>query len=157
MKIRRSTTDAAAVAERPRPVKTLLSVVFLVLLTSVIVISVGVAQSDGGPTFGTIPDAVLEIEGPVDPDLVSDYVPALDDEGGIAGYVKATAVLEIDGNQPPDGPIPVVNRDLELVGHMVARRGFVPLGTSFGDVPLKPITVYEMQPDGTVETRVILD
>lgn len=113
------------------------------------------AISKNTPTFGPIPDEVLEMDGAIDGDLVTDYVPALDREGNVAGYVKATDILEIDGKEPTDGPIPVVSRDLELVGHMVPARGFVPLGTQFESVPRIPVTVLEMLPDGTEQVTTI--
>jgi len=110
------------------------------------------AMSEEAPTFGTIPDEAWDtVDGSVDRSLVPDYVAALDRSGDFAGYVSADDILPTDGTPAPDGPIPVVDGNLALVGHMVPDRGFVPLGTLFEDVPRFPVRLIHGLEDGTEE------
>ena len=105
------------------------------------------AVSDPADTFGRIPDEAWQQDGSIDQSLVPDYVEALDRDGNIVGYVRAAHILPLDGTEPPDEPIPVVNEEKQLVGHHHPGRGFVPLGTDASQVPTIPTTVVELPSD----------
>lgn len=113
------------------------------------------AISAAKPTFGNIPDAAWSADGAVDMTLVPDYVGAFDQSGDLAGYMRAEDILGDEDGHSPDGPIPVVNQALELVGHMVPDRGFVPLGQPFSSVDKKDITLYERDAAGNVIEMVV--
>jgi hypothetical protein len=67
--------------------------------------------------------------------LVPDFVPALDRNGDVAGYVSKEALIG-----PPGATIPVVAADLSTrVGDMVPGKGFVPLGSDPGSIPDFPV------------------
>lgn len=84
------------------------------------------ALSDTKPTFGTIPeDAWLE-DGTFDADRAPDYIVAWARDGSEAGYVAAADIL-VENDE--DAAIPVVNDELNLVGHMVPGKGFIAVGT----------------------------
>lgn len=54
------------------------------------------------------------------------------------GYVEARYVAPVIGHEDDmamDDPIPVVDRQLNLIGHSIPGHGFVPLGTDINDVP----------------------
>jgi hypothetical protein len=71
-------------------------------------------------TKGPLPTDAVDDAGRLDESRVPDFIPALDREGEIAGYVRYCAIRG-------GGAIPVYADDLEtLVGHMVPGRGFVP-------------------------------
>jgi hypothetical protein len=110
----------------------------LVVLTVAVVIAAGAAN--GGPlTKGPIPSQAIQ-NGAFDKALIPDFIPALDRNGQVAGYVAKD--LAIADGAPTDSPIPVYAADLTtLVGHMYSGRGFVPLGTSPDSVPVIPATV----------------
>ncbi len=121
-----------------------LSLILMVCAAIVVTVFTLPALSKTPLSFGRIPaDAWLE-DGSVDSSRVPDYIVALDRNGDPAGYVRAEAILPDSGRgEPVDGPIPVVDERLNLVGHMVPRRGFVPLGTPFDDIPPVPTSVVE--------------
>jgi len=101
-----------------------------------------VACSGAGHSFGTIPPEAWRPDGSVDMSLVPDYVQALDRDGNVAGYVRAEDILGVRGvEEPPTGPIPVVDRQLVQVGWMVPDAGFVPLGTPIEKITTVPVTV----------------
>jgi hypothetical protein len=133
----------------------------VVALTLLALVATGVlliadpASSEAKPTFGTIPDSAWTADGSIDIGLVPDYVGALDRSGNLAGFVRAADILEDDDSWSPEGPIPVVNDDLELVGHMVPDRGFVPLGQPFDSVEKIDVILYERSDDGTLTETVI--
>jgi hypothetical protein len=105
-----------------------------------------VAASAARPSVGRIPEAAFKPDG-IDASQVPHYVPALDRQGNVAGYVQKEDILPQKGRRQADGPILVVDESLErIVGHMHPGRGFVPLGRSLEDVPLIPETIFETGP-----------
>lgn len=81
---------------------------------------------------GAIPAAAFTAEG-LDPALVPDWVPALNREGAVAGYVRKADLLPRGDRGPAslERPIPVFDADAnQMVGHMHPGVGFVPLGRS---------------------------
>ena len=89
------------------------------------------SRSADEPTFGRVPEGVLTPErdlavDPIREGEIPDYIIAWDGNNA-AGYVKAADLFGVDGDGAgADGPLPVVNRNLELVGHMTSS-GFVGL------------------------------
>jgi hypothetical protein len=70
-------------------------------------------------TKGPIPEGAINDAGMLDETLVPDFIPALDHDGEIAGYVRYCAIHA-------GGAIPVYGDDLEtVVGHMLPGQGFV--------------------------------
>lgn len=89
------------------------------------------------PTKGPIPDAAVKAGGDFDMRLVPDFVPALDRNGDVAGYVTKEAL-----SGPPNVNIPVFAPDLSTrVGDMVPGKGFVPLGAAPDSVSDMPVVV----------------
>ena len=75
-------------------------------------------------TKGPIPDDAINDAGMLDESRIPDFIPALNRDGEIAGYVRHCAIAA-------GGAVPVYADDLTtVVGHMIPNRGFVP-----GDVP----------------------
>lgn len=79
-------------------------------------------------SFGQIPEEALLPSGDIDYSLVPDFVVAWGPDGSAVGYVAADDILPINGQEPPTGPIPVVNQSKHLVGHMVPGVGYVAIG-----------------------------
>jgi len=89
------------------------------------------APTLGAPTCPLLPEDRELTKGPIPPDAINDagmldetrapdFIPALDQRGQIAGYVRLCAISA-------GGAVPVYGDDLEtVVGHMVPGRGFVP-------------------------------
>lgn len=111
------------------------------------------ALSEPAPTFGTIPPDAWLPDGTMDHELVPDYIVAWARDGSQAGYVSARDILSED--EGVDVALPVVDKELNLVGHMVPGRGFVPIGAPFESVDKIPATLYEGQPDGTVKATIV--
>lgn len=120
-------------------------------LAAMVVLSVAVLVSGtlaGGPqlTKGPIPPEAVE-NGAFNKALIPDFIPALDRDGNVAGYVARD--LAIPDGAPVNAPIPVFANDLRtIVGHMHPGRGFVPLGTSPDSVPVIPATTGGEAADG---------
>ena len=91
-------------------------------------------------TVGSIPrDAIVRRERStsmtIDWPRVPDFVEVLARDGGLAGYVKRSDLMNV-GTPGQVRRIPVYDESLQrLVGHMVDGRGFVPLGVRDEDVP----------------------
>lgn len=100
------------------------AVVGLVLLASLAFTSIGLAAGQT-PTKGPIPPEAFK-NGTIDKTVVPDFIPALNRDGFVAGYVaKNLAIPDGEGSAEP---VPVYAEDLEtVVGHMYPGRGFVPL------------------------------
>jgi len=89
------------------------------------------------PSVGRIPQSAFH-NGKIDPSLVPDFVPALDHQGNVAGYVRKSDILPaaadsqgvvLHPSPASQGPIPVYDTSLtSVVGHMYPGVGFVPLG-----------------------------
>lgn len=128
----------------------------LAALLAVLALAFGAipAISEAPPTFGTIPDEAWVDDGSVNMDIVPDFVAAEARDGSLAGYVSAQDIL---GEAPSasHSAIPVVDKNLDLVGHMVPGRGFVPVGQPFDSVERFPRTVYEGLADGTIQVTEI--
>ena len=91
------------------------------------------------PTKGPIPPDAIQ-NGAFNKALIPDFIPALDRDGNVAGYVARD--LAIPDGAPANTPIPVFGNDLTtIVGHMVPGRGFVPLGASADSVPVIPASI----------------
>lgn len=72
------------------------------------------------PTKGPIPQDAINDAGRLDESRVPDFIPALDQQGAIAGYVRYCAIAA-------GGAIPVYADDLKtVVGYMIPNKGFVP-------------------------------
>jgi hypothetical protein len=94
-----------------------------------LLLTLGVGSIIGGPTRGPIPDEAFSLTGgPINRDLVPDYIPALGPDGAAVGWVsKELAIPVVAGDDPL---IPVFADDLRtVVGHMVAGHGYVAVGT----------------------------
>lgn len=116
----------------------LFSLAALVVLSIAVIVS---ATQAGGPqlTKGPIPPDAIQ-NGVFNKALIPDFIPALDRDGQVAGYVARD--LAIPDGAPANAPIPVFASDLTtLVGHMFPGRGFVPIGASVDSVPAIPVTV----------------
>ena len=138
------------------PIRIAMGVVVVVIAVTAVAMLAGPATSDTKPTFGEIPEEAWLPDGTVILELVPDYVSALDRDGEIAGFVRATDILTEDaGDTSAGGAIPVVDSDLELVGHMVDDRGFVPIGSPFASVPKLEIQLYETRLDGSVSVTEV--
>jgi hypothetical protein len=103
-----------------------------------------------GPTTtkGTMPPPGPD--GEMDPSQVPDFIGVAAPDGGIAGWVPKSYLL--DGPSFPDAAdIPVYADDLRtLIGHMVAGKGFVPLGVDPAAIPDLPVVAGPSVP-GVVE------
>jgi hypothetical protein len=81
--------------------------------------------------------------GEVDPSRAPDFIAVAGRDGGIAGYVPKRFLFRdaATGNGLPLEPdYPVYGDDLRtLVGHMVAGKGFVPLGVDPRAIPNVPV------------------
>jgi hypothetical protein len=96
---------------------------------------------------GTMPPPGLN--GQVDPSRAPDFIAVAAPDGGILGYVPKEFVLSEPATtvgRPPRTDPPVYADDLQtLIGHMVAGKGFVPLGVNPDSVPNRPV---EQGPSG---------
>lgn len=111
---------------------------------AVTALTLGVGTIVAGPTRGPIPSAAFpEDGGAIDRTMVPDFIPALGSDGSEVGWVsKELAVPVVDNGDR--NLIPVYADDLRtIVGHMVARHGFAPLGTELSPlleaVPTPPL------------------
>lgn len=107
-------------------------VTVVLVLCAVVGGAYGVATAaDPGPTKGRIPSEAATDQG-VDLAKVPDYVEALDRSGKAVGFVDRRYLFAEETGASEAyrvERIPVVADDLvTVVGHMVAGRGFVPLG-----------------------------
>lgn len=128
---------------------TIASLSFLVVAAIVIVLVLVLpARSEPSPTFGPVPQAVLEKGVPVPRDQLPDYISVVGHEDFVVGYVEAPYGWPVLGSEADffDRPnaVPVVNSRLELVGHLVMRRGFVPLGANPTDYPAVTVTTVQL-------------
>jgi hypothetical protein len=80
-------------------------------------------------------------DGDIDASLAPDFIAVAGRDGGIAGYVpKRFLFLESTTGPPVEPGFPVYAEDLRtLVGHMVAGKGFVPVGVNPRTVPDFPV------------------
>lgn len=89
----------------------------------------------GGPTKGPIPAAAHRPDGTIDESLVPDYVSVAGPSEGTVGYVQKRFAL----GGSDQAVVPVYGEDLRtVVGHLVAGRGFVPLGVDPATAPERP-------------------
>jgi hypothetical protein len=136
---------------RTRSLVGVLSATAVIALVLVIALP---SQSADRPSFGTIPDFVFAQGMPVHESVLSDYIGVADPNGpGIIGYIKASYAWPVIGAEDEFGSEdarPVVDRDLNVIGHMVPAKGFVPLGTSFEDAPAIPVTTTHGSADTTL-------
>jgi hypothetical protein len=87
---------------------------------------------------------------PIDQALVPDFIPASDREGNIVGWVSKHLAVPTDLSLDRS-VIPVFADDLRtVVGHMIAGRGFVPLGAD-------PNTVEEFEVTTQAEDQPAAD
>lgn len=127
----------------------LLSSASIAFASAFLVAALAVSVSAGSlVTKGPIPETAFLPGGDIDVRLVPDFVPVWARDGEtIAGYVPKQFVL----NPIPPGvstePLvvpdqPVLGPDLKsIVGHMVAGKGFVPIGVSPESIPNIPVQV----------------
>ena len=106
----------------------------------VAIMTAAVSGATPKPSRGPIPEAAFRPGQPLDMSLVPDFVPAIDRDGNVAGYVPKEALAPpprfVEAEQLPDLPTPVYGEDLRtVVGHMVPGKGFVPLGTDRDSIP----------------------
>lgn len=88
--------------------------------------------------FGPVPEEAFVVGTEINADLVPDFVEYAGHSDGVIGYVAKGDIMWVDGEEPPEGPIPVVDRELNVIGHDVPGRGFVPLGADPADIA--PVT-----------------
>ena len=114
------------------------TLVHLLLASGLAVSAISCAAT---PTKGTMPPPGRS--GTVDASAAPDFIAVAANDGGIAGYVPKSYLLPGSGvtTGPPAVPVmPVYAEDLRtLVGHMVAGKGFVPLGVDPGTVSTRPV------------------
>lgn len=116
-------------------------VAMVVAVSTVVAISLQ-ASSEPGPTFGRIPDSAFRDDGTVDVSQAPDFVIAYGRSDAPVGYVRKEDILPVDG-RPTDnsGKIPVFDRDgTTILGFMIERKGFVPLGQDPDDVESVTVT-----------------
>ena len=93
-----------------------------------------------------IPDDAFNSDGSLDSAKVPDYIPALDQQGNVVGYVsKQDAVPSQPVGSPRTGernkPVPVLDNSLSnVVGYMYPGRGYVPIGHAPEEVPRIAVT-----------------
>ena len=130
----------------PRSVAVAASAILAITLLLVVMAVSAAAPDILELTKGPIPDDAVR-NGEFNKALIPDFIPALDRNGDVAGYVARDLVIS-DG-APAEAPVPVFAADLKsLVGYMYPGRGFVPLGQSPDSVPLIPATVGGNAPPG---------
>jgi hypothetical protein len=106
-------------------------------------LSVGAITSACAPaaTKGTMPPPGAD--GQVNASLAPDFIAVAGRDGGIAGYAPRSYLLPeptTTTGRPVEADIPVYGNDLQtLIGHMVAGKGFVPLGVDPATVPKVPV------------------
>jgi len=83
------------------------------------------------------------LDGEVDASLAPDFIAVAGRDGGIVGYVPKDYLFReptTSVGRPTEPEIPVYAEDLRtLLGHMVAGKGFVPLGVDPAAVPTLPV------------------
>jgi hypothetical protein len=108
-----------------------------------VLLSAGAIASACSPaaTKGTMPPPGAD--GHVNASLAPDFIAVAGRDGGIAGYVPRSYLLPeptTTTGRPVEADIPVYGNDLQtLIGHMVAGKGFVPLGVDPATVPKVPV------------------
>lgn len=108
-----------------------------------LLLSVGAVASacDPAATRGTMPPPGAD--GQVNARLAPDFIAVAGRDGGIAGYAPRSYLLPgptTTTGRPVEAEIPVYGNDLQtLIGHMVAGKGFVPLGVDPATVPKVPV------------------
>jgi len=125
-----------------------------IVILAVGMLAAGCSRGESGSaglTFGTIPESVFDTDGPIEAEALPDYVAVASPspEGGIVGYVRAWYVVPVIGHEDDfwsDDPIPVVDKHLNLVGHMVPGKGFVPVGSDLDEVPDLVVTTIHSPP-----------
>lgn len=118
------------------------------LIVAAAVALIGVSSIMAGPSRGPIPPDAVEPGGLTDQSKVPDFIPALDRSGDEVGWVSKHLAVPVD--QSLDRTvIPVFGDDLKtVVGHMIAGRGFVPLGADPNSVDEFEVTTRaESAPD----------
>lgn len=110
---------------------------------SVLVVALIAAGCGPLGTKGTMPPPGPD--GEVNRDVIPDFIAVAAQDGGIAGYVSKEYVFPEPTKaigRPGEVDWPVYADDLRtLVGHMVAGKGFVPLGVDPESVPERPVQV----------------
>lgn len=116
----------------------------LVIAATVLIVgaAAGCAPTGDLRTKGTMPPP--EPNGDIDPRAVPDFIAVANPNGdGIVGYVAKEYLFPEPTTArglPALPDIPVYADDLTtLIGHMVAGRGFVPLGVNPDTVPVRPV------------------
>jgi hypothetical protein len=106
-----------------------------------LIAAVSVAACSPLASKGTMPPPGPD--GQVDASGAPDFIAVAGRDGSIAGYVPKRFLFPaptITAGPPAQPDVPVYADDLKtLVGHMVAGKGFVPLGTDPGAVPNLPV------------------
>lgn len=100
-------------------------------------------RADAAPTFGTIPDSLLDptrnlLSDPIRDGELPDYIVVWGRDGTLAGYVSSEDAFGEDGSGR-EGNLPVVSRDLDLVGFLTPN-GFLGTGERLEDVPEVTVT-----------------
>lgn len=90
------------------------------------------------PSVGRIPQSAFQ-NGRIDASQVPDFVPALDQQGNVVGYVRKSDILptpagsagySLQPSPASKGPVPVYDSSLtSVVGYMDPGFGFVPVGS----------------------------
>ena len=110
----------------------------VVAAAAIVAASVAAGGCGASPTRGPIPDDARDANGQVDRSRAPDFIPALGHRGEVVGYVSKHHALPDPADADLDA-VPVFTEDLRtLVGHMVAGRGFVPLGSDPASVSGPP-------------------
>jgi hypothetical protein len=115
----------------------------LTMQLAALLLSAGAIASACSPaaTKGTMPPPGAD--GQVNASLAPDFIAVAGRDGGIAGYVPRSYLLPeptTTTGRPVEADIPVYGNDLQtLIGHMVAGKGFVPLGADPATVPKVPV------------------
>lgn len=131
---------------RALPAAICLTVLSLMLLLA------GVANAGLEATKGRIPEAAFKAGGALDLSLVPDFVPALDRNGDVAGWISKDELQRPPTKDPsghilPESPSPVFADDLKtVVGYMVPDKGFVKVGIDPAAVPNIPASVAPAVP-----------
>lgn len=109
-----------------------------------------IGEASGSPSVGRIPNAAFS-GGHLNATLVPGYVPALNQQGSVVGYVRKTDILAPAPNSAgvvvspapaSTEPIPVYASTLDkVVGHMVPGVGYVALGELPSSELHMPITI----------------
>ena len=126
------------------------------LLSMAMVVALSAAACSPLASKGTMPPAGLN--GQVDASAAPDFIAVAGNDGGVAGYVPRQYLLAEPTTtvaRPEEPEIPVYADDLQtLIGHMVAGRGFVPVGVDPLTVPLIP---FQAGPSAAVQPSASTD